>query len=781
MIGKPEEASKNTEEILGIDAFQNRMTKIIHNIIFRRWSIAVIYYAKSSQKDGTGETVREHLQAVETLARIYGKAFDAEIPADLCGLFHDFGKYSAAFQKVLQGTQTGVDHATGGAAFLYLYQVGKKQTGKNAYRPVIEAVAAHHTHLISQEDLAGMLETVLRSENPVTTLSGKQAALCGMKDYQQAGQAFQEDFPDFRFPPAKSLAPQLPFIGQEDTMLYTRMLFSCLTDADYTASANDPPAEGPPLDVSSALKNLYAHCEALRVGSKADPVLNQFRNRLFDRCGQAGEQEGGLFTLTAPTGTGKTLALLHFALRHCQYTGKRRIIVVLPFLSLIEQSARIYRQILPQVLEDHSQSRLPEEMREHAARWDQPFLITTSVRFFESLFSDHPSDCRKLHNLAGSVILFDEAQSLPVSLLTPTLKTMKALCNRYGCSVVFSTATQPDYTGLREITWPASELLPEHRDFYQALRRTSVRWELDTPIPLEEIAERMAEQQNVCAIVNLRAHARKLYYALSERCPGEELFLLSTDLCPAHRTAVIQAIHQRQKERLPCRVVSTQCIEAGVDLDFDCLYRALAPLEAIIQAAGRCNRNGRASCGEICVFVPEEDRLYPDAHYENGATIVRAMAIQHPIDIHDPENIRRYYQQLFGAFRGDRRSRALEKAIAERDFPAVAQTYRLIDQRGIQILVPYEGQKELYEKLRTEALKTGLTKALLKQAAPLMVTCYDRELAEQVCEPLYLAGAGRPETRESPCYVVLSGQESCYDEKMGFCPPEKQDLQNSIW
>ena len=650
-----------------------------------------------------------------------------------------------------------------------------------ALRPVIEAVAAHHSHLISQEDLAGVLKTVLETEGQVTTLTGKQAALCGRKYYQEAGMGFQADFPDFRFPPFKTLLPQPPFAGQEDSMLYTRMLFSCLVDADYTASSHSPPEEGPPLDVVTALKNLYDYCEGLQKHSGADPVLNQFRTRLFERCGRAGEQDGGLFTLTAPTGTGKTLALLHFALRHCQYTGKRRIVMVLPFLSLIEQSAGVYRKILPYVMEDHSQSRLPEEMREHAARWDQPFLITTSVRFFESLFSDHPADCRKLHNLAGSVIIFDEAQSLPVSLLSPTLKAMEELCTRYGCSVVFSTATQPDYTGLREINWPASELLPEHSEFYRALRRTSAHWEIDTPTPLEEIAARMAQQKNVCAIVNLRAHARTLYQALAQRCPEEELFLLSTDLCPAHRTEVIQAIHRRQKQKLPCRVVSTQCIEAGVDLDFDQLYRALAPLEAIIQAAGRCNRNGKSTCGELWVFVPAEDRLYPDSHYENGATIVRAMQMQKLIDIHDPESIRRYYRQLLGMFRGDKKSRALEKAIAERDFPAVSQQYRLIEQQGVQIIVPYAGQRALYDSLRAEALESGLTKTLLRIAAPLTITCYDRELVERVCEPLFLAGKGYLETRESPCYVVLSGQEHCYDKKMGFCLPDKQELQNAFW
>ena len=728
------------------------------------------FYAKSPRKDGTRETVQEHLRTVEQLAGTYGSAFGQAGSAKLCGLFHDFGKYSTAFQNVLSGTQTDIDHAVCGALLLFL-------TRKKSCRPIIEAIAAHHSRLVSQEDLAGTLTAVLHADKPVTTLAGKQAALCGAEDYQNASRAFQADFPTFQFPKLPEYMPS----SQEASMLYTRMLFSCLVDADYTASSENIMEEGKPLDVSAGLHSLYAYCKALKAESHADPLLNQFRNQLFDRCGQSGEQPGGIFTLTAPTGTGKTLALLHFALRHCQYTGKRRIIVVLPFLSLVEQNAGIYRKIIPEAMEDHSQSNLPDELREHAARWDPPFLITTSVRFFESLFSDCPADCRKLHNIAGSVILFDEAQSLPLSLLAPTLKAVQELCTVYHCSMVFSTATQPDYSSLPSISWKPAELLPEYRTFYKALRRTEVVWELDVPTPLEEIAEQMAKETNICTIVNLRAHARKLFRSLKERCPGDEIFLLTTDLCPAHRTEVIRTIRERQKERLPCRVVSTQCIEAGVDLDFCLLYRALAPLEAIIQAAGRCNRNGTSGQGEIRVFIPEEEHLYPDSHYENGATTVRAMQMNKTLQIHDPDCIKRYYERLYGTFRGDARSQRLEKAIRERDFFTVSETYRLIKRRGIQVIVPYAAQKELYQKIRREALQTGLTKSLLRQAAPLTVSCFDRETAEQVCEPLYFADNGRPGNSESPFLILLSGQESCYDGKMGFCPPDKEPTKQGLF
>lgn len=742
------------------------------------------FYAKSPQKGGRAKTVQEHLQEVKTRSEEYGAAFGAEIAAGLCGLFHDFGKYSLSFQNVLNGTQTGIDHAVTGAACLYSYSHGSKQK-EFAFRPIIEAIAAHHTNLISCGDLQGTLHAVLTKEGPVTTLGGKQAALCGQTAHYEALKKLRNDFPGFKLPTSKKLQPIPPFApgtSPVGSMLYTRMLFSCLVDADYTASSDAPVEEGAPLDISTALDRLYAYCQALRTTSQANQGLNQFRNQLFERCGQAGEQEGGLFTLTAPTGTGKTLALLHFALRHCQHAGKRRIIVVLPFLSLIEQSAGIYRSILPQVMEDHSQAQLPEEFRVHAARWDQPFIVTTSVRFFESLFAHRPSDCRKLHNLANSVILFDEAQSLPISLLSPTLQAVRELCSGYGCSVVFSTATQPDYRCLEELGWSARELLPEYRQFYEALRRTCVAWEVEAPTPLEEIAERMAEGQNVCAIVNLRAHARKLYRALAERCPAEEIFLLSTDLCPAHRTQIIETIHHRQKERLPCRVVSTQCIEAGVDLDFDQLYRSLAPLEGIIQAAGRCNRNGAVDKGKVCVFLPDEEQLYPDAHYETGATIVLELVLepQHT-DIHNPDVIQRYYQKLFGRYRGDQRSRALEDAICNRDFSKVQSCYRLIDQKGVQVLVPYQGEEVLYRSVRAQALETGLTGRLLRQAAPLMVTWYDQEAVKRFCEPLCFAGADPMSKEQSPYYVVLSGQEDCYDEKLGLCLHTTQQSQALFW
>lgn len=212
---------------------------------------------------------------------------------------------------------------------------------------------------------------------------------------------------------------------------------------------------------------------------------------------------------------GKTLALLHFALRHCLKHGKKQIIIVLPFLTLAEQNAKTYSEIIPNVLVDHSQSDLPEEARELAARWSAPVIITTSVRFFEALFSDRPAVCRKLHNIANSVVAFDEAQSLPANLTSATLRAVNELCRRYHTAMVFSTATQPDFAARGDLNWTPREILPEHRELFEALRRADVEWRLEHETPLEAIAEEMAGHDSVCTIVNLRRHARQIAAALA--------------------------------------------------------------------------------------------------------------------------------------------------------------------------------------------------------------------------------------------------------------------------
>lgn len=725
------------------------------------------YFAKSRDENGLQPTNREHLTAVAELAQRFGAEIGMPVCAWISGLLHDFGKYSQAFQKVLDGTASNIDHAVCAAVFLCAAVCPRSPS----YRIVAAVTMAHHSLLHSYDAMRPELTELFHGRGSRLCSTGKQAALFGQTEYAAAWQAFLQDFPDFQFKALEKSPDEL----QEEKMLRTRLLFSCLVDADYTASSGQalPPTD--PLVPEALLQRLYSQMEKLRSSSRADGALNRLRDQVFRLCGDAGDSAPGLFTLTAPTGVGKTLALLHFSLRHCARYGKRRIILVLPFLTLTEQSQRVYSTLVPHILADHSQSRLSEEERELAARWDAPFIITTSVRFFESLFRCHPGDCRKLHNIADSVILFDEAQSLPADLAAATMKAAASLCRSYGCTMVFSTATQPDFAALPNLTgWNPREILPDTGQYYAALRRTWVDWRLKVPTPLPKIAAEMAHQGSVCAIVNLRRHARQLYEALCESCPPDEknsLFYLTTDLCPAHRSAVIETIQARLQANKPCRLVATQCVEAGVDLDFRAMYRALAPLEAIIQAAGRCNRNGNVpGGGRVTVFVPEDSgRLYPGESYQRGAEIVKLLWASDNLDIHDPESITAYYRRLFSA---TQEKPALTAALRSEDYAGVEQAYRLIQNHGVQVIVPYEGQAHLFQTIAQRARAEGLTAGLLRDAAPITVSCYNEELVRLHGEPVYPHRRPGDFQRESDVYLLATGHEGCYRADIGFNPED---------
>lgn len=744
-----------------------------------------IKYAKSKLPNGKQPTVQEHLSSVAALAEKYGQEIGAAKAAQLAGQFHDFGKYGDLFQSVLQDLEQRIDHALPGAALLWEVQQ------KSALHPVIEAICAHHSELSHFGLLEEKLKSSVSSDVPVVSKEGKRASISGRKQYQEAWSCFFRDFPEFKFPKLQR------FHGDEHTedyftniqkMLYTRMLFSCLVDADYTVSAMEENeaysdwSEVTEFDVNSQLSSLQQYVEDIRKGSAADSCLNRLRDELYNCCGDAGEQNApGLFALTAPTGTGKTLALLHFALRHCARWGKKRIILVLPFLTLTEQSAKTYRNILPSVLEDHSQRNLTDRERQFSARWRYPVIITTSVRFFESLFSARPSDCRKLHNIANSVILFDEAQSLPPELTEASLIAARELCRSYGCTTVFSTATQPDYSQIRRVgdRWVPREILPDFENYYSALKRTNADWRLNPAIPLEIIAEEMLEERNVCTIVNLRKHARKLFQLLEKKCSEEELYLISTDLCPAHRSNVIDKIKSRQKEGLRCVVVSTQCIEAGVDLDFAVVYRALAPLDSIVQAAGRCNRNGNQQ-GRVVIFEPDEPGgLYPrdwNSWYHNAAQTTKRLNSDKLIDICDPKDIQRYYSALFAGLKDQPK---LERAVKSMDYHETAQEYQLIKNNGIRVIVPYMGLKDEYDTIVRDARDSGLTGQLLKRAAPLTVSVFSRKDLEMFLEPIAFKQTSRSPSESlsnSGYYCLRVNQEKCYDKRTGLQFPDEKSF-----
>lgn len=723
------------------------------------------YYAKSLLLNGKHPTVQEHLEKVSALAAQFGEALSMQEEAELAGLFHDFGKYSGQFQGVLAGVNHHVDHALPGAVFLKSCW-GKSAVMSKRGKYVVEAIAGHH------DGLRNCL--LINRDHPAP---GKTSSVRDDTEYMIAQKEFLKDFPAFKL----HILPNQHISTKEKvaSMLYTRMLFSCLVDADYSVSASDENEDylekttDESFDPKELLTRLNAYRGGIRKSSKANGMLNAIRDVFYDQCGDAGEENGeGLFTLTGPTGIGKTLALMHFSLRHCAQWDKKRIIVVLPFLSLTEQTAKEYSNIVDSILEDTSQVQWTDETKEYSARWSSPIIITTSVKFYESLFCDQPTDCRKLHHIANSVILFDEAQSLPNEVLGCTLEAVEELCNRYHVTMVFSTATQPDYHTISP-EWQPKEIYPDHSALFQKLKRVNVTWRIKMETPLLSIAQEMSGKKSVCAIVNLRKHARELFENLIALCPENECFFLTTDLCAAHRSDQIQTIKERLKAGLPCRVVATQCIEAGVDLDFDVMYRALAPLEAIIQAAGRCNRNGRIPCGgEVIVFVPaSKERLYPGNWYERGATVVKLMHEQYGcVDINNPFYIQSYYQYLFEK-QSDKQT--LTKAIDERDYARTRKEYRLIESRGVQVIVPYGELEQNYIQIKDELLKEGLSRGQMRCLAPYTVTCtLPQDKIKAFAEPIPLPAKIRKRYAEydagSGYYMLHPQCLNTYTKQMGL-------------
>ncbi len=727
------------------------------------------YYARSENANGQMETVQHHLQRTAELCSQYASAFDCADCGIWMGLLHDFGKYSQSFQAVLLHQLVHIDHALPGAAFLCEKLCGK-ETASSKFWPMSVAIRCHHGKL--QYDYTAELKAwKCTKDNSCKSSSGNSYSLLPF----QIPAALQVFLRENTLPRQKPMLPQFAkcsslYDFNQQKMLFTRMLFSCLTDADYSASAEhfDPNylvnTSLPLIDPAGTWDALEKYRARLSCASKADPAINRLRNELYQYCQSAGEcSSSGLYTLTAPTGTGKTLAMLAFGLMQMIHQHKKRIIIVLPYLSIIEQNAAVYQNIIPDILEDHSQAeRNTPADQEISQRWDAPFIITTSVKFFESLFACSGPACRKLHRLANSVILFDEAQSLPVHLVTATLSALRELAFSYHSTIVFSTATQPDFNQLPDLEWLPHEIVPNPQQMFSKARRATSCWRLDSPLSLYSVAQEAAQNPDACIIVNLRRHAQIAYGALRSFCPENSVFMMTTDLCPAHRTRILSTIKDRLQQKLPCYLVATQCIEAGVDISFSTLYRALAPLESIIQAAGRCNRNDTRRRGMFFVFIPDEEKLYPDDFYQQASNAVLTLSARHEIDLYSLSDIHEYYEILYGNGCIHDKS-ALQRAIESMDFEGVSREYKLIDDNQIQILVPCPGCEDQVRELAEKA-RNGITSGWIRRAAPFTVHSYNRKFAADCCEEFFVR-AGR---EKLACGWYFLSNPDYYDPACGL-------------
>lgn len=671
----------------------------------------------------------KHLEDVGVRASAFAKAFDASRYGEIAGLLHDLGKAEEEFQQRLESDDKQVKnkkpHAHHGA------MIALK---KDAW-PIAFAINGHHAGLHNRSDLA-------KREKEYFEKAQKAASSLQNEDWQppEINAVLPEWLESLEFDSIKKSE------GWTATDLFTRFLFSALIDADRLDTEafekkNDPSLalrSWPKFDPDNLLvklrKELHERMEkAISEGIASKDVL-KVRDEVGKMAEQAAQKERGLFTMSVPTGGGKTLASMLFALRHAKFHNDKlsptdpsrfkRIIVVIPYLSIIEQTVSEYVRVFGEemILEHHSQ--VDEEdvsdykkekedgeidlkakrRRLAAENWDAPIIVTTSVQFFDSLFSRKPSRARKLHNICQSVIIFDEVQTLPPLLLQPILNVLTELTNSnrpYKCSAVFCTATQPALSKTEDLPCGIENIAPiipaeTAGKHFNILKRTDYDWQ-ENQKSWDEIAKEMlnAPMKEALAVVNTRPNARSLYKALKDIIGqnNDYLFHLSTWMMPSHRKIVLDEVRRRLENKQWCLLISTQCVEAGVDVDFPEVWRAFGPYDSIVQAAGRCNRNGKLPKGKVHVFHPSDKGISKGLYF----TATKQTELMRKMNLADPENpesFEHYFRLLYQLSVPD--ECAIQKARAEFRFEEVDRLFNFIDEKTIPVVILHEkiGDKE---------------------------------------------------------------------------------------
>lgn len=749
------------------------------------------------QPEQKWQPLSTHLNNVAQQSGLFAQEFGMGGLAYLLGYIHDVGKASSEFQQYLLTTQDseeptnedhctlhhkGPDHSTAGAQWL------------NASIPglgilLAYAVAGHHSGLpdgISGEGSA--LSNRLKKAIPQWQ-TRCDFPMPDVKEIQKkAIQEIRDKFTSGGF----SLAFCL------------RMLFSCLVDADFLDTENfmDPEHASergakPKATLQELLSLLEKHYETLderteKIGRQNDSVMI-VRNEVRHDCAQVAEKAQGLFTLQVPTGGGKTLASMLFALKHAVKNKQDRIIFVIPFTTIIEQTAKVYQDIFGEenVLEVHSNIDPDDQTLEAkllAENWDAPIIVTTNVQFFESLFSNRTSRCRKLHNIANAVIVFDEAQTLPIDLLKPCLKAMEELMKFYHSSIVLCTATLPIFTDvaifgnavLKGGSNGITDIIPPERSLHERLKRVRVE-KLQDKVSDDAIVEQLATEKSALIVVSTRRHARDLFLKAKEQLINtHNVFHLSAQMCGVHRSAVLGEVRKCLDNRESCILISTQLIEAGVDIDFPCVYREIAGIDSMAQAAGRCNREGRlAEKGRVVLFE-SMDYDVPRGFLREAAQEGRLTTLLPEVkdDLLGPEAVNRYFTALYfdrqkGNPQGMDKYAVLTDLIPENiprnvksekllvyKFKELGKKFRLIDNCTCDVIVPFEEEgKALCEQLR-------------KEFAP----SEQRRLARKLQRYTVSMGGTEPidenghlmATRFHDAYWILDDVFPYYDENLGL-------------
>jgi CRISPR-associated endonuclease/helicase Cas3 len=738
-----------------------------------------------------GQALHEHLASVGSLAGIFAGRFGAASWGTAAGLLHDIGKASVKFQRRVRGENLRVDHSTAGAR-------QAAQDWRGAGKLLAYCIAGHHAGL---PDGRSNENSCLRNR-----LDPSRHKIEDYSDWSGCLKQNQAVCPDFHECPFDTRQQGLGF----RIAFFLRMLFSCLVDADRL----DAEKTGDAQDRARSARRVYPGIEELQARldiflkekmAKAKDTkvkqVNRVRAEVLSHCKEAAGRKPGLFSLTVPTGGGKTFSSLAFALAHAQRHSLDRIIYVIPFTSIIEQNADEFRKALKDeegrfVVEHHSNLVSPDDGDDdqpHPAteNWDAPLIVTTSVQFFESLFSARAGRCRKLHNLTRSVIILDEAQMLPLPFLLPCIEALRELSASYGSSVVLCTATQPALNaaeeggeGLKNGLTGVREIIPDPEALHIDLRRVVVRYVGS----LSDVAlvERLAAEPQVLCIVPTRRMAGKIFDALRDCVVSRDdppqtagVFHMSALMCPQHRTSTLEHIKEALKAGMPCRVVSTSLVEAGVDIDFPAVYRAEAGMDSIAQAAGRCNREGRLEKGRVFVFTPESG--LPPGIFRRAAQAGRSVIERHREDLLHPDAMRDYFLELYwqsgdGNLDAKDILKRIGEAAADAEFPfrEIERDFQLIDAPTQGVVIPYDEQAEKLVRI-LDFLKAGENAVgTMRRLQRYSVSLYERDLCA-----LEKAGAIRRTRADGRVFVLCDSKLynkttglNLYKEDLGIIAPE---------
>jgi CRISPR-associated endonuclease/helicase Cas3 len=672
----------------------------------------MVYYAHSRKGEDKSnwQLLEKHLKATANLAEAFGTDSGVSELARMAALLHDIGKYSKEFQARLDGSPRKVDHATAGAKEVRTL-FNKDQNQKYLADMLAYCIAGHHTGLPDYGDPTDV-------DNDGTLLARVEKK--PLKDYS----AYQSEITptDLNLPTRLKIKPDKKRPGFSFAFL-TRMVFSALVDADFQETETYMNKGEKPRGGYASIEELCGTFNAaMRKFDNPQGDINKKRTETLQACMKKAESEQGFFTLTIPTGGGKTLASMAFALNHAIKHGLKRAIYVIPFTSIIEQNAAVFKEHLGEnnVLEHHSnfdwkKDNKPDtesaddetkdaldKLKLASENWDIPIVVTTNVQFFESLFANKSSRCRKLHNLAKSVIIFDEAQMLPREYLDPCMLAVKELVQNYGASAVFCTATQPALDRrLQSVNF--TELAPDPQalfDFYKRVQITNLG-----RTPDADLIEKINAHPQALCIVNTRKHAKGLFDLID----GEGSFHLSTLMCPTHRKEVLVEVRKRLKSGHPCRVISTQVMEAGIDVDFPVGFRALAGLDSIIQAAGRVNREMKQAVGDVYVFDPETPFIKKTPTFiKQGAAVAESILRDFAGRSDSKEAIENYFNFLYNiqsptAFDAKNILAFFDKGsdAFDFDFKTAAENFRMIDNNTVGVVIPYNDEaKELLQRAK---------------------------------------------------------------------------------